>query len=83
MTASWQTVRTGSVATGEVEAERTEGASDAEGRGGAEWTGEHEDWVPAGLGPEDAEALPAIPRAFADGDARRALLRDLVLRALI
>lgn len=33
--------------------------------------------------PEDAGIWPPLPRAFSEGDARRALLRDLVLRALI
>ncbi len=77
MAVSWQTVRPGSVPTGA--AERPDGTSEAD------WTSEAE-------GPGEAEgteAWPAIPRAFADGadgddgDARRALLRDLVLRALI
>ena len=33
--------------------------------------------------PRDAEILTPLPREFADGDARRAALRELVLRALI
>lgn len=32
---------------------------------------------------EDAGIWPPLPRAFSEGDARRALLRDLVFRALI
>ena len=78
MAVSWQTVRAGSVPTGA--AERTDGTSEADGPGEADGARR---WR------EGTEAWPAIPRAFADGadsddgDARRALLRDLVLRALI
>jgi hypothetical protein len=33
--------------------------------------------------PADAEIFPALPREFADGEARRTALRELALRALI
>jgi hypothetical protein len=68
MTISWQTARKGPEATGETDR-----------------AAQHEGPVLDGPepSPEDAEIWPAIPPALADGDARRALLRDLVLRAMI
>ena len=75
MAVSWQAVRSRPTASPEAGL-----ASDPDNPGDPDNTGDPDGPEPDS---EDTEILPALPRQFADGDARRAALRELALRALI
>ncbi|HEX5190157.1 MAG TPA: hypothetical protein VFW16_11480 [Streptosporangiaceae bacterium] len=71
MTVSWQTVRTPSTAPAEAGLASGPDNTDERVRDGPE------------PDPGDADIVTPLPHVFTDGDARRAALRELVLRALI